>query len=133
MMMRLHSMAQTFCALLLLHVIHPVEGLGKDKLTKDIAPEPESVLVTFPSEPCGDLAFVTWTAPPKEFLVESYLVTCEASDLTDRLAQIVDGGTTEVIIGPLELNSTYKCFVSSRTKFHGTSKPASSEPFSTIR
>lgn len=106
-------------------------GLGKDKLFAAFSNTPSNVRVTFPTEPCGANALVEWTAPPKDIFVETYVVKCESLD--DRVIDIVDGDTTSLVIGPLELNSTYICYVAARTKFHGTSKAASSDPFSTER
>ena len=129
-MLRLRIPASLLFALLLQRFSVSVECLGKDKLVEDIFPEPSNVVVTFPSEPCGDSALVEWNSPSKAFLVQSYRVICEASDFSDRLVEIVDGDATEVEVGPLQLDSTYRCFVALRSKFR-TSKAVASEPFST--
>ena len=129
-MLRLRISASLLFALLLQRFSVPVECLGKGKLANDVSLEPTNVVVTFPSEPCGDSALVEWNPPSKGFLVESYRVICEASDLSDRVIEIVDGDTAEVEVGPLQLDSIYSCLVASRSKL-GTSQPVASEPFST--
>ena len=110
-----------------------VQCLDKKKLIKDVSLEPENVSVTFPSERCGDSVLIGWDPPAKEFLIESYRVTCEAIDLTDRVVELVGADLEEVVVGPLKQDSTYTCFVTSRSKIHGTSKPVPSKPFSTLR
>ena len=99
-------------------------------MVDDVSLEPSNVVVTYPSERCGDSALVEWSPPSKSSLVKSYRIICEASDFYDRVIEIVDGDATELQIGPLQLDSTYRCFVASRSKF-GTSQPIASETFST--
>lgn len=99
-------------------------------MVDNVSLEPSNVVVTFPSEPCGDSALVEWNPPSKASLLQSYRIICEASDFYDRVIEIVDGDATEVQVGPLQLDSTYRCFVASRSKL-GTSQPIASEPFST--
>ena len=131
--MRLRMGMPILAAFLLIPFLHTVQSLGKGKATIDLVLEPQNVLATFPSEPCGDSVIVEWTAPPKDLLVVGYGVSCEAIDLSDRLGELVSGDVTAVVIGPLKMNSTYRCSVSSRTKLYGASKPVSSQPFSTTR
>ncbi len=108
-----------------------VYGLGKDKLSKKFAQEPENVLATFPSEPCGDSVLIQWAPPSQDILIQSYMVTCETDDMSGRVVELVDGDFYRAVVGPLKFDSTYTCSVVSRTKLHGNSDPSFTEPFVT--
>ena len=112
-------------------VVDHVYGLGKDKLSKKFAQEPENVLATFPSEPCGDSVLIQWAPPSQDFLIQSYMVTCETDDMSGRVVELVDGDSYRAVVGPLKFDSTYTCSVVSRTKLHGNSDPSFTEPFVT--
>ena len=120
-------------SLLFAFFLHPVCVQCLGKLEKDVSLQPSNVIVTFPSSSCGDSAFVEWDPPSKAFLIESYRVTCEATDLSDRVFVVVEGDVTKVEVGPLQLDSSYRCIVISRSKIYGSSQPVASEPFSTQR
>lgn len=131
--MRLNIAAPLLLAVLLPSFFNPAECLDGSKLIKGVDLEPENVLVTFPSDPCGDFALVEWDPPSKDFLIESYRVSCEAADFSDRVVDLIGADSTDAVIGPLQLNSTYRCFVASRSKLYGSSRPVASEPFSTSK
>lgn len=117
--------------LLLSFTVSLSEALRKGKLENDFAPVPENVLAMFPSEACGDSVFIEWAPPSQDFLIQSYLVMCESQNLDDRVVNLVDGDTRQAVLGPLKIDSMYRCSVASRTKLHGTSEPAYTESFST--
>lgn len=108
-----------------------VFSLNKEELTNKFDLAPENVLATFPSEPCGDSVLIEWTPPPKDLLIQSYLVKCESSDLVDRIIKIVDNGIYQIVIGPLKSDVTYSCSVATRTKLQGTGQPSLADPFLT--
>lgn len=131
MLCNLRKLRPVFLAFLWLACVGHVECLGKNKFINDVTLEPENVEVVFQPETCGDSAFVTWNPPSKDILVESYRVTCEAVDFTDRVVEVVDGQTTQVVIGPLKSDTTFICSVASWTKFHGASGVVYSKAFLT--
>ena len=99
-------------------LFHGVACLGKDRFHLAMAQAPEGgVEVTFPTEPCGDTALVSWTTPPKDPLRSSFVVKCES--LRDRVVELVDGDATEASIGPLVFGEEYVCSVTAKTKFGG--------------
>lgn len=103
------------CTLLIASNFHGAICLGKDKLLDVDAKAPEGVEVTFPAEPCGDTAVISWSEPTKKHLLSSIVVKCET--LTDRVVEIVDGVATRAEIGPLELGVEYECEVVAKGKF----------------
>ena len=120
---------RTSMLLLAVLCLRSSNALSKEKLIKHYAPVPENVRATFPSEPCGNSVLVQWTTPSHDFLIDSYLVTCETVNLDDRVVDVVGGDVYQAVIGPLRLDLTYRCSVSSTTSLHGTSKPAYSGTF----
>lgn len=131
--MRFHITAFLLLVVLLQPLTSPVRCVGNKNLINGVDLEPKNVVVTFPSEPCGDFALVEWDPPSKSFLVENYRVVCEATDLSDRVIDLVGGDSTEAVFGPLQLSSTYRCLVVSRSKIYGSSRVVVSEPFSTSK
>ena len=133
-MVRVCAAASLLFALLLQRFYVPVQCRGIDKsLSLDVSLEPSNVVVTFPSQPCGDSVLVAWDPPAKSYFVESYRVTCEDIGFSDRKIEVVDGDLTEVIVGPLQLNSTYRCLVASWSKLYGASQAIASKAFSTAK
>lgn len=131
-MLRLCIPAPLLFVLLLQPLCAPVQCLNKLKLTSYVSLEPSNLAVAFPSKPCGESAFVKWDPPSMAFLIKSYRVTCEAR-VSHRVVKIVEGSLTESEIGPLQDDSTYRCFVASVSKIYGISRPVASEVFSTNR